>query len=80
MLDKVREFIIDDEFELVLKENNIFIKNYLKLGVLEEHTISFYTKNKIVKIRGRQLSIKKILEKDAFITGDISIVEVQDER
>ena len=80
MLDKVREFIIDDEFELVLKENNIFIKNYLKLGTLEEHTISFYTKNKIVIIRGRQLSIKKILEKDAFITGDISIVEVQDER
>jgi hypothetical protein len=80
MLDKVKEFIVDDEFQLIIRENSIYIKNYKRLISLEENYISFYTKHKKVIIKGNHLILQKIVEFDAIISGNIHMIEVQDER
>ena len=80
MLDKVKEFIVDDEFQLIIRENSIYIKNYKRLISLEENYISFSTKYKKIMIRGNRLILQRIVEFDAIISGDIHMIEVQDER
>lgn len=80
MLDKVKEFMLDDEFQLIIKENSIYIKNYKRLISLEENYISFSTKYKKIMIRGNHLSLQRIVEFDAIVSGDIHMIEVQDER
>lgn len=80
MLEKIRDFIKDDKFEMILKEKNLYITNYKRLISLEENLISFDTRQKRIKVHGNNLITKKILEKELLIIGNINRIEVIDEQ
>lgn len=79
MLDKLDNYLNDKKFKIVLEENSLYIANYSRIISLEEQYISILTKNKRISITGNNLSLKKILEKELLIEGNINKIEALDE-
>lgn len=80
MFQKISHFLKDDDFQMILQNHSLYIKNYQKLISLEEDYISFFIPNKRLFIRGKNLSLKKILDFEVLIQGTIEMIEVKDER
>ena len=80
MFQKISHFLKDDDFQMILQNHSLYIKNYQKLISLEEDYISFFIINKRLFIRGKNLSLKKILDFEVLIQGTIEMIEVKDER
>lgn len=79
MLDRVKNYIRDDEFRMTLYNNKINIVNYKLLISLEDNYISFKTINKKINIIGKDLVLKKLLDNELLIKGTINKIEVIDE-
>ncbi len=76
MKNKLIDYINDKEFKLTIYDDKIHIINFNKLITLEDNYISFLTNNKKINITGINLSLKKIVNKEILIKGNISKVEV----
>ena len=56
------------------------ILNYEKLLSIQPEYISLKIEKKIIRIRGENLFLKKILNSELLITGQIKTIEVTDEQ
>ncbi len=79
MLNELNRFIKDNEFSLTIYNNQIHIKNYLRIISLENNYISLLTNNKKITIHGNDLSLKKLVIDEMLIEGKVSKIEVQND-
>ncbi len=75
MFERVREYIKDDEFRLVLFRNRVYITNYLEILTLNNKRISINNGNNLIVIKGEDLVLNKLLDKEILITGKILTIE-----
>lgn len=75
MFERVREYIKDDEFRLVLFRNRVYITNYLEILTLNNKRISINNGNNLIVIKGEDLVLNKLLDKEVLITGKILTIE-----
>ena len=75
MFEGVREYIKDDEFRLVLFRNRVYITNYLEILTLNNKRISINNGNNLIVIKGEDLVLNKLLDKEILITGKILTIE-----
>ena len=75
MFERVREYITDDEFRLVLFRNRVYITNYLEILTLNNKRISINNGNNLIVIKGEDLVLNKLLDKEILITGKILTIE-----
>ena len=79
MFNKINNFIKDNEFIINLFEDKIYIKNYQRLVTLENNYISLYTNKKKIIIKGKNMNLNKILDKELLIIGEFVSIEVINE-
>lgn len=79
MLNSLNNFINDNTFRFTVYENMINIINYNKIISLEDNYISILSTNKKILIKGNNLVLKKLLDKEILIKGNISNIEVINE-
>lgn len=79
MFNKINNFIKDNEFIINIFEDKIYIKNYQRLVTLENNYISLYTNKKKIIIKGKNMNLNKILDKELLIIGEFVSIEVIDE-
>ena len=79
MFNRINNFIKDNEFIINLFEDKIYIKNYQRLVTLENNYISLYTNKKKIIIKGKNINLNKILDKELLIIGEFVSIEVIDE-
>ena len=79
MFNKINNFIKDNEFIINLFEDKIYIKNYQRLVTLENNYISLYTNKKKIIIKGKNMNLNKILDKELLIIGEFISIEVINE-
>ena len=75
MFERVRDYIKDDEFRLVLFRNRVYITNYLEILTLNNKRISINNGNNLIVIKGEDLVLNKLLDKEILITGKILTIE-----
>lgn len=75
MFERVREYIKDDEFRLVLFRNRVYITNYLEILTLNNKRISINNGSNLIVIKGEDLVLNKLLDKEILITGKILTIE-----
>lgn len=69
-------YIKDEEFRINIYHNKINIVNYLDVISLDEDRVSIkYNEGNIV-IKGEDLLVKKILDKEILIIGSIKLIEM----
>ncbi len=76
MLDKLSNFIDNNEFKFTVYEDKIHFLNFKRIISLEDNFISIISNNKRISITGKNFSLKKILKDEMLITGIITKIEV----
>ena len=68
----IREYIKDDNFNINIKYNKIYIENYVDIGNISDSKIIIYVKNNKIIINGKSLKIIKLLNSEILISGNYS--------
>ncbi len=71
MLNKVMNYIKDDCFNITLTNDMINVNNYLDINYMEDDKISLRYKKGTLLINGKNLVVKKLLDNEILIVGDI---------
>ena len=80
MLDRIKKYIVDDEERVIYFDNKVYIVNFFKVLDINYENIIIKGKNKLFVIRGNNLSLRKLLEKEVLISGDIKTIEVLNDK
>lgn len=75
--NKLRTYILEDEFEMKLLNNRIDIINYKSIGHLDSNKMIIRHENGNVIINGRNLVVAKLVKEEILIVGNISNIELR---
>lgn len=79
MFNSINNYINDNKFRLTIYDNKIHIINFKRIISIEDNYVSFQTNNKKINIKGNKLLLKKILENEMLLTGEIENIEVRND-
>ena len=71
----MKEFLLDNTFNIIIKKDYIDIINYQKIDILEDDKIIITIDNKKIIIVGNNLKPIKLLNEEILIKGIISKLE-----
>ena len=66
----LRNYIYQKEFKITIKKNMIDIENFTNLGKIENYEIVIYNNKEKITIKGKNLSINKMLSSEVLILGN----------
>ncbi len=76
MLNKLKDYINDNEFRITIFSDRIYVVNYKEVLSLEDERISFSTSNGRIIVKGDYLTLNKLLDKEVLISGKTKDIEV----
>ena len=77
MINRIKNYIKDTEFRLTLFKDRVYVTNYKKILSLENTNISFKVDNGRITVLGNNLVLKKLLDKEILVRGNISSIEAK---
>lgn len=75
MIRKVIDYIKEDEFEIRIDSKYINIINFIDISFMEEEKIKINYSDGSVLIKGKNLTVLKLLDKEILIKGMFLSVE-----
>lgn len=72
------DYIKDNEFRINIYEKKVNIVNYIELLLMEENKIIIKSSLGRVIINGNNLIVKKLLNKELLIIGQVNKLEIGD--
>lgn len=76
MIEKLRNYIKDNEFRLTLLEKKVHVINYSEILSLDSKRISIQTNDNMYVIKGNNLVLNRLLDNEVLIDGVILSIEV----
>jgi sporulation protein YqfC len=77
MLNDIKNYILEKNMQIIYKKNMIDIVNYISIDHFEEEKIIINCKENKVIIKGENLRIKKLLNNEVLIMGQIKNIELR---
>lgn len=74
-MKKILEYMKDNKFRITIFDNKIDILNYEDIIIFEDNKIVIKTKLYNIVIKGNNLTINKLYDKELLIKGDILNIE-----
>ena len=78
LYQELRNYIDNQKFKLTYSDNYLNIINYNKIIILEHDRIDISVFNKIIKIKGKNLKLMRLLNQEILITGLINCIELME--
>lgn len=75
MFRELKNVIYDKNFKMIILDDKISIKPFKDILIFEENELLIKTENKIIKIKGENLTINKLENYEILILGNIITVE-----
>jgi len=79
MIEKIKDYIKDEEFKMSIFENRIHVINYEEILSLENSRVSFKVVDKRIVLKGTNLTVKRLVNKELLLSGKISEIVFFDE-
>ena len=79
MYQELRNYINDNGLKIIYTDRYLNIINYIKIIILENDKIEILISNRILKIKGNNLKLSRIMNSELLITGkieELKMVEV----
>lgn len=76
LINGLINYIKDERFSLFLIDNSLNIVNFERIVVLEDEKIVVIADNKKIIVRGKNLSINRLLDSEMLITGEFNSIEL----
>ncbi len=77
MIDKMRTYLLEEEFCINIYKNKINIINYENIDHFDINTVIIRYKEGTIKISGNNLVASKLLNDEILIVGDIKNIELR---
>lgn len=77
VIRQVIDYIKDDSFEVRFDNSYIDIVNYLQINYMEEEKISVTFVDGVLNIKGKNLSVIKLIDSEILIKGVITNIEIR---
>lgn len=77
LVKKVRDYLLDDEFKMIIIKNKINISNYEKIEYLDNDNIIVKYIDGKISIKGENLIVSKLLNDEILISGNIKTIETR---
>ena len=75
----LRNYIYQKEFKITIKKNMIDIENFTNIGKIENYEIVIYNNKEKITIKGKTLSINKMLSSEVLILGNYNEIVFEGE-
>lgn len=72
------DYIKDNDFKMIVLDKKININNYTNILSMTDNRISLISKIGRIIIKGQDLSVKKLLNNEILIEGNIFTIEIGD--
>lgn len=79
MLRKIIDYIKEEEFRITIFCDRIHIMNYIEILSLEENRISVEHKTGRIVIKGENLTVNRLLDKEILIFGRVFGIEMNNQ-
>ena len=76
-LNNIRSYVLEEEFKVILKRNKINIINYIEVLDFNDFEVKIKYIDGILLVKGNDLKIKKILNDELLIEGNIKDIELR---
>lgn len=76
MLRKIVDYIKEEEFRMTVFQDRIHLMNYSEVLSLEENRISVQYPSGRIVIKGENLMVNRLLDKEILITGKVIEIEM----
>ena len=76
IMKRINDYLIDKEYKIIVKDNQVSIVNYNEILDFTLEKISIRHNNKKIIIEGKNLYISKMLEDEVLIKGIITIIRI----
>ena len=77
MLKDMRTYILENEFKINILTGKVDIVNYIEIDHFDDTKVIIRYEKGIVKIKGENLTISKLLNDELLILGKIKVVEFE---
>lgn len=77
MIRRVIDYIKEDAFEFRMDNDYICIINYIDVSYMEEEKISVTYQKGTILIKGKNLTVVKLLEHEMVIKGEFLSIEIK---
>lgn len=77
MLKDLRTYILENEFKINILTGKVDIVNYIEIDHFDDTKVIVRYEKGIVKIKGENLTISKLLNDELLILGKIKVVEFE---
>ena len=74
--ERIDNYLCDDEYKIIIKNNQINIINYNEIIDFSPVKISIKYCGKSIVIEGDNLTISKMIETEVLIIGNISLIRI----
>ncbi len=76
MIKKITNYIQDNDFKIVYKNNMVNIINYDQIMEIKSDIITLMKEKKLFFIKGEDLKLNKLLDQELLITGFIKEISL----
>ena len=80
LVNNIKNFLFDKDYLICIYENTCFLFGYLEILKFDECNMVFKFDSFKLKIKGENLLVKKMLDKEILITGIIKSIETDYEK
>ena len=77
VINNIRSFLLEDNFEIRVFKNRINIVNYNSIGHFDSNKIIIYYDEGSIAVKGEKLVVSKLLQDEILITGIIQNIELR---
>lgn len=77
LINNIRSFLLEDDFEIRIYKNKVNIVNYDSIGHFDSNKIMIYYRDGTIIIKGENLVVSKLLNDEILITGIIQNIELR---
>lgn len=75
--NKLRTYILENEYEIKILENRVNIINYEKIDHLDSNKIIVRNNNNCTIINGKNMVVSKLVKDEILIVGNIFNIELR---
>lgn len=77
LVNKFREYLLEEEFKLTILKNKVNAVNYQKIGHFDSNKIEIYYQDGCVVITGKSLVVSRLVQDEILVTGVIKNIELR---
>lgn len=74
-IHRFRSYLLEEEFEMTIKQGQIHIMNFTKIGHFDNNKVMIYYEKGIISIEGVSLVVSRLMQDEIMITGTIKKIE-----